>query len=101
MEEHHAPGSPVNPPEKTGDAVKFKRFRPGRLNSIYYTDDYPREGCTVTVKVVGGKFFLRESAPNGLCMATYAPVSTAEAAGRMVSEWASGKAPSRFPDIAG
>jgi hypothetical protein len=77
---------------------RHERFSPPGLDSIYHTDDYPRAGCSIKVTVSCGKHFVREIAPNGRTIASYAPVNTPEAAGRMVSEWASGKAPSRFPD---
>lgn len=63
------------------------------MDAIYATDDYPREGCTLTVDIRNGGYVLRVFSPCGKMMEGYASVNTPRAIGRMVEEWASGLVP--------
>lgn len=60
---------------------------------IYFTDDYPRAGCGVSIDVMDDGYSLRISAPDGHPMEVYAKVKTPRAIGRMVEEWCSGLPP--------
>lgn len=63
------------------------------LDPIYYTDEYPREGCTLTIKLLpGDRAHLMVKAPNGRHLESYASAPYAEMP-RMVGEWLSGKVP--------
>ena len=61
--------------------------------SIYTTDDYPRDGCTLSVDVQLGGYGLSVFAPNGAPMERYALVKTPRAIARMVEEWCNGHKP--------
>lgn len=66
------------------------------LDPIYYTDEYPREGCVLTINILAkDRAHLVVSAPNGKHLESYASVPYAEMP-RMVAEWLSGKAPKLF-----
>ena len=60
---------------------------------VYCTDDYPREGCIVSIDVQKNGYGLRIAAPNGAFMECYALVKTPKAIGRMVAEWCAGRSP--------
>lgn len=61
--------------------------------AVYCTDDYPREGCIVTIDVQRNGYGLRIAAPNGAPMECYAFVRTPRAIGRMLEEWCGGRKP--------
>ena len=64
---------------------------PGPID--YSGDDYPREGCIVTIDVLRDGYVLRIASPKGVPLEGYAKVKTARAIGRMVEEWCAGFAP--------
>lgn len=63
------------------------------IDPIYFTDDYPRQGCIVAVDVQENGYALTVRAPNGALLETYAVVKTPRAVARMVEEWCAGFAP--------
>lgn len=65
------------------------------MDPIYHTDNYPREGCIVSIDVQKDGYTLRISAPTGEPMEFYGKVLTPRAIGRMVEEWCAGFAPRR------
>lgn len=63
------------------------------LDPIYYTDEYPREGCVLTINLLANdRVHLVVSAPNGKHLESYAAFPYAETP-RVLAEWLSGKAP--------
>ena len=59
---------------------------------IYCTDDYPREGCKLTIKVRNGRYVMHVAAPNGAPLESYL-ARNPKAISRMVREWCEGRAP--------
>lgn len=66
----------------------------GLLHPIYYTDEYPREGCSIGIDVATSGICLRVYAPNGRQLEAYAPKS-ADAAAAIVLAWLRGEVPPR------
>lgn len=62
------------------------------LDPIYYTDEYPREGCMLSISVQKNRCGLSVIAPGGKVIEGYAYVPYSEMP-RMVDEWLSGRAP--------
>jgi hypothetical protein len=63
------------------------------INPIYYTDEYPREGCIAVIDVTAAGYTLAIKAPNGAAIETYANVRSSDDISRMLKEWCEGKAP--------
>ena len=63
------------------------------MDAIYSNDDYPRQGCVLSIDVQKDGYALRVFSPCGQIMECYAVVKTPRAIGRMVEEWASGLVP--------
>lgn len=61
--------------------------------TVYCGDDYPREGCTLTVDVCAGGYDLQVNAPNGNPIEIYATARSPRQLARMVEEWCSGQKP--------
>lgn len=61
------------------------------LEPIYYTDEYPREGCTITIKVGDERCSMQVSAPGGKVIDCYAPPRSDVAS--MLALWMEGKVP--------
>lgn len=59
---------------------------------VYFTDDYPREGCRLVVEVLRGRYALGVIDPSGKQIESYGP-KTARQLARMVEEWCGGFAP--------
>lgn len=60
--------------------------------SIYCTDDYPREGCTMTIRVTKYGYVTEISAPNGQVFES-GGAKTPEGISNMVRNWCEGRAP--------
>jgi hypothetical protein len=60
---------------------------------IYFTDDYPRTGCVVSIDVQADGYAMRIAAPGGKVIESYAKVKTPRAIGRVVEEWCAGMKP--------
>lgn len=63
------------------------------VDSLFFTDGYPREGCVASVDVRANGYALSIHAPGGQCIERYAPVHSADDICRMLREWLSGSAP--------
>ena len=66
--------------------------------SIYTTDEYPREGCTLRITVDsrhGGRYIMHVRAPNDGFIECYLADSP-RALGRMVREWCEGRKPKMY-----
>jgi len=59
----------------------------------YYTDNYPRQGCVVSIDVQAHGYRVCIAAPNGAPMESYALVKTPRAIARMLEEWCLGHKP--------
>lgn len=62
------------------------------MDPIYFTDNYPREGCTLAVNVQANRYVLSVLAPGGKVIETYAAKTPRQLA-RMIEEWCAGWAP--------
>lgn len=58
---------------------------------IYFTDEYPREGCKIEIEIKEERCSLRIRAPNGRMLECYLPSRTE--VGRYIQEWLAGKVP--------
>jgi len=70
------------------------------MNPIYSSDDYPRDGCEIVIKIKDGKCYMVIYAPKNEAMCrkarkleAYGP--SIEDAPRVLGEWLSGIAPSK------
>lgn len=68
------------------------------VDSLFFTDGYPREGCVASVDVRANGYALSIHAPWGQCIERYAPVHSPDDICRMLREWMSGSAP-RLPAL--
>lgn len=64
------------------------------IDPVYFTDDYPREGCSVVFEVRGSSSSMTVRAPNGKPLESY--LVQPGMAGKYLDEWLSGKAPGKF-----
>lgn len=62
------------------------------MNPIYFTDEYPRQGCTAGVDVTKHGFTLSIHAPCGHIMEVY-HAKTSRGICRMLEEWCNGFKP--------
>lgn len=70
---------------------------PAPKADIYCTDDYPREGCTLTIKVSDkappyARYLMFVTAPNGAVIESYRTYRTSTLV-RRVRDWCEGRAP--------
>lgn len=61
-------------------------------HAIYFTDDYPRQGCRLTVDVLRNGYNLQVLAPSGRFLESY-PARTPHELACMVEDWCNGAAP--------
>ena len=64
-----------------------------KLNFIYATDDYPRDGCELRIGVGADGYHLGVFDPTGRPLEGYATVKSPAAISRMVREWCEGLRP--------
>ena len=62
-----------------------------KLDPIYYTDEYPRDRCTITIEVGGERCSVRVYAPGGEILECYLPPRDDVPA--MLALWLDGKVP--------
>jgi hypothetical protein len=62
-----------------------------KIDPIYFTDDYPRVGCSLVVVVGEDGCSMRALAPNGRTLESYRPPKAE--IGRYVQEWVAGIVP--------
>lgn len=65
------------------------------IDPVYFTDEYPREGCGLSIVVGIDGCSMTVHAPNGRAIESYLPSS--EEVGRYVQEWVSGMVPRLRP----
>ena len=64
------------------------------LPSIYATDDYPREGCKLVIKITKRGYSMTVRGPGGRPLEGYGATMPRQL-GRIIAEWCEGKAPRR------
>ena len=62
------------------------------MDAIYYTDNYPREGCVIGIDVQASGYALSIVAPGGKVIETYVAKTPRQLA-RMIEEWCCGFSP--------
>lgn len=77
--------------EKAANVAAIKDGLSSALDPIYYTDGYPREGCSLEVNVEASVCGIHVRAPGGRPLESYLPPRGE--VGRYVQEWLDGIAP--------